>query len=75
MIFMALLAIKHEAIVRAVGEGLAPFIGLGIAAIVWILFLMLYDRIPKRLLFAFGIIGWILTLSLGYWYLNYGSPA
>ena len=72
---VAVLMCNYEFLVRAVGEKTAPFLGLGIAGVVSIISLLLYDRIPTRLLIRIGIIGWILTLLLGYWYLQYGpSP-
>jgi hypothetical protein len=72
MIAMALLAYCYESLVHSVGERRAPYIGLGIAAAVWIGSLIAYDYIPKRLVITIGVIGWIVTLLLGYWFLNAG---
>ena len=71
-IAMALLACSYESLAHAVGERYAPYVGLGIAAVIWILSLKAYDYIPKRLILPIGVIGWIVTLSLGYWFLNHG---
>jgi hypothetical protein len=72
MIAMALLACCYESLVRVVGERPAPYVGLGIAAVVWIGSLVVYDYIPKRLILPIGVVGWIVTLSVGYWFLNHG---
>jgi hypothetical protein len=32
------------------------------------------DRIPRRLVFRFGILGWLLTFALGFWYFKTHGP-
>lgn len=68
MILFALMACTYEFLVHTVGERVAPYLDLGIGGIITIVSLILYDHIPKRLVYPIGIVGWIVTLSLGYWF-------
>jgi hypothetical protein len=68
MVLYALQACTYERLVHVVGERLGPYIGLGIGGIIIVLSLIVYDHVPRRLVFPIGIVGWIVTLSLMYWY-------
>ena len=61
---------SYEYTVRKFGEEVSPYLALGGAGIIFIIGLIAYDYVPKRLIIPIGVAGWILTFLFVYWYLN-----
>lgn len=75
----AVIAIFHTTtgnlVDRIFGEKISPYVDLFIIAAIAIAALALYDDFQKRLIILFGIIGWIISFSLLYWYFWFGPGA
>jgi hypothetical protein len=65
---MALLACFFERLLDKVGAATGAYVALGIALVIIAVSLVLYDRIPAKLIIPIGIIGWMLTLSMILWF-------
>ena len=69
MFVLILAAAKHDVITRIFGPKFDSYAPLGIAVFLWIISRILYDKIPSKLAFWIGTIGWILTFTFAYyWY-------
>jgi len=64
------LVLIYDSLAHAIGEHVAPYVCLGIAAVITVACMVSYEHFPQRLIIPVGIIGWALTISLGFWYLN-----
>jgi hypothetical protein len=60
---------------NAVGEKALPYVVFFTPAVIGFGGLVLYEKFPKRLVLPFGIAGWVLGLSLIYWYFWFGPGA
>lgn len=60
---------------KFVGEKATPYVVYFTPAMLGIAAMVIYERIPKRLAFNLGIIGWFLGLGLIYWYFWFGPGA
>ncbi|MGB8371201.1 MAG: hypothetical protein WCF71_18120 [Verrucomicrobiia bacterium] len=56
-------------------ENVSPYIDLFVIGAIAIGALILYDHLPKRLVIPLGIVGWIISFSLLYWYFLFGPGA
>jgi hypothetical protein len=72
---MALLAQHFERLLDKVGARTGVYVALGICLVIFAVSLVLYDRIPPKLVVPIGIIGWLLTLSLILWLSFFRSKA
>jgi hypothetical protein len=60
---------------RIVGQNAEPYIDLFVIAAIVISCKILYDHFPKWLIIPIGIAGWIIGLSVIYWYSWFGPGA
>jgi hypothetical protein len=58
-----------------VGEKALPYVIFFTPVAIGIVGWMLYEYLPKRLIIPLGILGWIVGLSLLYWYFWFGPAA
>jgi hypothetical protein len=65
---VALLAPFFERLLSKYGAEAGAFIALGIFLVIIAVSLVLYDRIPAKLIIPIGIIGWMLTLLIVLWH-------
>jgi hypothetical protein len=76
---VAIIALFHTTVEQSLdqlfGEKISPYLDLFIIALIAISALVLYDYFPKRLVIPLGIAGWIISLSLLYWYFWFGPGA
>ncbi len=72
---VAVLVCIQEPLIRAVGLKASICIGLGMVMAFYSISMFLSNYIPKRFIIPLGIIGWILTLSLLYWFFCFGPGA
>ena len=56
------------------GEKFAAYALLGIAGVISIVGLILYDYIPERLVIPLGVTGWLMFFCIGYYYANIRLP-
>jgi hypothetical protein len=61
--------------VRGVSEKLLPYVLFFVPVAVVIGGIILYDHVPKRLVFPLGIVGWIVNASVLCWYFWFGPGA
>jgi hypothetical protein len=64
-----------ESLERLIGPSVAPYVMLGMALLILAAAWALYDHIPEKVIIPIGIIGWMLTLSLIFWFCFYGPGA
>jgi len=74
-IAMAVVTCAQDSLNDAVGQRAFPYVGVGIVATSFVLSMVVYHRIPKRLIIPIGIVGWLLTFSLVCWYFWFGPGA
>jgi hypothetical protein len=60
---------------RKIGTGPSLCIIWGIVTAILIVAMIVYGRLSQRLAMWIGVIGWIVTISLGYWFFGYGPGA
>jgi hypothetical protein len=60
---------------KIVGETSAPYVVFFTPVVIGIGGMVLYEHFPKRLVIPLGIAGWIIGLSLIYWYFWFGPGA
>jgi hypothetical protein len=60
------------ALERIVGSEFAPYVLLGIAAVLMIIGRLLIRRVPPRLIIPIGAIGWVLAILYAGWYYDFG---
>ena len=60
---------------RFISQNVSPYTDAIIPIAIVISCMVLYDRVPRRLVIPFGIAGWTLGLSLLYWYFWFGPGA
>jgi hypothetical protein len=60
---------------RIVGHAAEPYVLFFVPAAIAITGMVFYDYFPKRLIIPIGIIGWIMGLSIMYWYSWFGPGA
>jgi len=65
----------NKSLVQAVGEKALPYVIVFTPVAIGIIGMVLYDYCPKRLLIPLGIFGWVVGLSLIYWYFWFGPGA
>lgn len=68
----AILVLTLEPFARTVGEKS----GVAVGAIVAVFAAAMYfcDRLPQRLVFRLGLLGWVITVALGFWYFKTYGP-
>jgi hypothetical protein len=57
---------------KIVGESAAPYVVFFTPVVIIFGSILLHEHLPKRLVIPLGITGWILGLSLIYWYFWFG---
>jgi hypothetical protein len=57
---------------NAVGETALPYVVFFTPVVIGVVGIVLYQYLPKRLVIPLGIVGWIVGLSLIYWYFWFG---
>lgn len=57
-----------EKLLRMFGTATGAYMELGIALVIIAASLYLYDRIPEKIILPIGIIGWMLTLAMIFWF-------
>lgn len=57
---------------KIVGETAAPYVVFFTPVLVGYGCMFFYERFPKRLVIPIGIVGWVIGLSLIYWYFWFG---
>ena len=60
---------------KIVGETAAPYLVFFTPVAIGIACMVLYEHIPKRMVIPLGIAGWVIGLSLLYWYFWFGPGA
>ncbi|MGB8371203.1 MAG: hypothetical protein WCF71_18130 [Verrucomicrobiia bacterium] len=60
---------------NAVGEKALPYVLFFTPVVIGLGCMVLQEHFPKRLVIPFGIIGWVVGLSLIYWYFWFGPGA
>jgi hypothetical protein len=75
MFFLLLAGIRHDLLTRAFGPKLDSYVLLGIATVLWIVSSLLFDRISKKLSLLIGVIGWLPTFSLAFYWYCFGPGA
>jgi hypothetical protein len=60
---------------KAVSQKLFPYALLFIAIAIGIGCSVIYERVSAKSAFVIGIMGWIIALSVGYWYWWFGPGA
>jgi hypothetical protein len=58
-----------------ISPNVEPYTNAFIPVLIVIGSMVLYDRVPQRLVIPLGITGWVLGLSLLYWYFWFGPGA
>jgi len=69
---IAIIVCKAPLLEYIVGSKAAIYVFWGIGIVLAIINGLLIDRIPPKLVIPIGIVGWILTASLLYWFLVFG---
>jgi hypothetical protein len=69
---IAIIACKWPLLNYVIGSKAAPYVFCGIVMLLAAINCILIDRIPKKLVVPIGIVGWILTVSLLYWFFVFG---
>jgi hypothetical protein len=64
-----------KGLVHAFGETALPYVIFFTPVVIGIGGMVLYEHFPKRLVIPFGIVGWIVGLSLIFWYFWFGPGA
>ena len=64
-----------KSLAQAVGEKALPYVLFFTPVVIGIGGMVIYEYFPKRLIVPFGIAGWIIGLSLIYWYFWFGPGA
>lgn len=67
-LFGAILLWTWDQVAHLVGRAAMPYIAYFAPVAVVVVCMVLYDRLPKRLLVGVGIPCWILTFTLLYWF-------
>jgi len=57
------------------GQNAAPYVVFFTPVVIGVGGMVLYDYFPKRLVIPCGIFGWIVGMSLIYWYFWFGPGA
>lgn len=65
---MALFVRFFERLLDKAGGSIGTYVALGIILVMVAVSLVLYDRIPAKLVIPIGVIGWMLTLSMMLWF-------
>ncbi len=68
----AILIFSIEPYARTVGE--KSGIAVGAIVVMFAVAMFFCDRLPQRLVFRFGILGWLFTFALGFWYFKTHGP-
>jgi hypothetical protein len=68
------MAVPHgvNGLASAVGEKALPYVIFFTPVIIGICGRVLYGYLPKRLVIPLGVTGWVIGLSLIYWYFWFG---
>ena len=69
---MALVTCAQDSLVRAVGQGAFPYVVVAIVGASFVFSMAVYRRVPPRRVIPIGIVGWMLTFSLLFWYFWFG---
>jgi len=69
---IAIIVCKAPLLEYIVGSKAAVYVFWGIAMLLAIINYILIDWIPQKLVIPIGIVGWILTASLLYWFFVFG---
>jgi hypothetical protein len=59
----------------SLGQNVTPYVVFFTPAVIGFGSMFLYDHFPKRLVIPCGIVGWIVGMSLIYWYFWFGPGA
>lgn len=68
----AILIFATEPFARTVGE--KSGIAVGAIVLMFAVTMFFCDRLPQRLVFRLGILGWVMTSALGFWYFKTHGP-
>jgi hypothetical protein len=68
----AILIFAIEPFARTVGE--KSGIAVGVIVVMFAATMFFCDRLPQRLVFRLGILGWVLTFAMGFWYFKTHGP-
>jgi hypothetical protein len=49
-------------------------IAVGVIVVMFAATMFFCDRLPQRLVFRLGILGWVLTFAMGFWYFKTHGP-
>jgi hypothetical protein len=72
---VAVLICVQDWVERLVGQNASPYVTFGVIAILFVLSMVLSNRIPERLIIPIGIISWVLTVLLVLWFSWFGPGA
>ena len=75
MFFLLLVAVNHKSLTQIFGPKLDSYVLLGVAVILWVISSIFFDRLPQKFALIIGIIGWILTFSLAFYWYCFGPGA
>jgi hypothetical protein len=65
----------HHNLEHAVGEKFLPYVLFFTPVVIVTASKLLYDHFPKSLMIPVGVAGWILALSVLYWFFWFGPGA
>jgi hypothetical protein len=57
---------------RFVSEAALPYVFVFTQVALIILGKLLYERVPRRLVIPIGVVGWLVTFSLLWWFFTFG---
>ena len=71
----AILTCTWRLLLHIVGEQALPYILFFAPVSVGIVCMILYNYLPRQLMILIGVVAWMLTFSLLYWYFWFGPGA
>jgi hypothetical protein len=75
MFIVALACANHKILTHVFGPRLDSYVLLGIVTVLWLVSRILIDRIPWKLAFWIGVIGWFFFFSFSYYWYWFGPGA
>ena len=64
----AMLWYAKKPLENLVGQRAFPYVVYGLVMVICVWHMLLYNRCPRRLVIPLGIIGWISTFALQWWF-------
>jgi hypothetical protein len=74
-LFGAVLTCTWRPLLHIIGEKILPYFLFFAPVAVLVVCMVLYDRLPQRLIISAGIVCWILAFLLLFWYFWFGPGA